>query len=618
VQRSILRALLGLAAILAIAAAWIGPLLVGPGLRPQLAVVAVRPIHACTPIVRQDVGFALVRSGEQGFVRDIDQTVGAMLPREISADETIPIADVSNIAKERCAAQFGGSELLARWVQLVPSNPACGALKSDDKSTAPSRGACAPKFLVRAVLAPRKDCENVAFRSAQHLALAMRIRANPDPKGFPVTLCEGVAEASDKEVRFIDGSRISWQGLEPLTRVSAIGDTGCDNTAGTHQNCLEPRSWPFSGVALVDAGVIDGSPPPGLVIHVGDYRYRTSSKGQNDNWEHWVEDFFKPAQPLLLTAPWIMVRGNHENCYKEDGNGWFFLLAPDDDVVARCPADPDRDGDNRPPYAIDLQGAGDLRLVVMDAANAKYRCASWARDFRARSEPRLKAMVEGIDAPIWLLTHYPVWDISESYLVEDEATNSVIRCASPHETAPTVLLYRELMDAVIRSPKVVGHVRAVISGDTHHFQFLRVHEPAGIGPALANDSRFPLQIVAGNGGTKIDPAVGPRGPNGELARSCAGADPVAYFQRVVGGSGNAAGSVVGKAVCSYGYVSGEWVNQDWQFHLKPLGRAQQSEDQPCAIGTNSPACYSAPASRHCILLHGQSTAGGPQDCLPLQ
>jgi hypothetical protein len=618
VRRSILRTLLGLAAILAIAAAWIGPLLVGPAARPQLLVVAVRPIHACTPIVRQDVGFALVRGGERELVRDIDQTVGAMLPRELSRDETIPIEEVSNIAKERCAAQFGRSELLARWVQLVPSSPACGALKGDDKTTAPSRGACAPKLLVRAVLAPRKDCENVAFRPVQHLALTMRIRANPDPKGFPVTLCEGVADASDKEVQFIDGSRVSWQGLEPLTRVSVIGDTGCDNTEGTHQDCLEPRSWPFPGVALVDTGVIDGSPPPGMVIHVGDYRYRESRKGQNDNWEHWVEDFFKPAEPLLLAAPWIMVRGNHENCYKEDGNGWFFLLAPDDDAVVGCPADPDRDGDNRPPYAIDLHGVGDLRLVVMDAANAKYRCASWATDFRARSESRLQAMVEDIDAPIWLLTHYPVWDISESYLTEDETANSVIRCASPHETAPTVLRYRELMYAVIGSERTAGHVKAVISGDTHHFQFLRVHERASNGPALANESRFPLQIVAGNGGTKIDPAVGPRGSNGEFVRGCAGADPVAYFQRSMGGSGNTAQWVVGKAVCRYGYVSGERVNADWEFRLKPLGRAEQSEDQPCAIDSRSPACYSAPASRHCILLHGRSTAGGPHDCLPLQ
>ena len=46
-----------------------------------------------------------------------------------------------------------------------------------------------------------------------------------------------------------------------------------------------------------------------------------------DNWPTWQADFFAPAQPLLRAAPWVVVRGNHEDCSRE-GLGWFRFLDP--------------------------------------------------------------------------------------------------------------------------------------------------------------------------------------------------------------------------------------------------------------------------------------------------
>lgn len=83
---------------------------------------------------------------------------------------------------------------------------------------------------------------------------------------------------------------------------------------------------------------------PNLVLHMGDYVYRQwlcpwkGDKGceainQNAAWGDtiitWYNEFFKPFQPLLEAAPWVMARGNHEIC-KRAGVGWNFLLNPDD------------------------------------------------------------------------------------------------------------------------------------------------------------------------------------------------------------------------------------------------------------------------------------------------
>ena len=46
-----------------------------------------------------------------------------------------------------------------------------------------------------------------------------------------------------------------------------------------------------------------------------------------DVWPAWRDDFFMPAARLMKTAPWLLVRGNHELCSRA-GPGWFYLLDP--------------------------------------------------------------------------------------------------------------------------------------------------------------------------------------------------------------------------------------------------------------------------------------------------
>ncbi len=102
------------------------------------------------------------------------------------------------------------------------------------------------------------------------------------------------------------------------------------------QPCNDARQWPFAAIARKAADL-----KPDLVIHVGDYLYRGERvSGElmpdvrgtpfGDNWpekKRWAADFFTPAQPLLAAAPWVFVRGNHEDCQRA-GPGWTRLLAP--------------------------------------------------------------------------------------------------------------------------------------------------------------------------------------------------------------------------------------------------------------------------------------------------
>src|SRR5215468_6161335 len=127
-----------------------------------------------------------------------------------------------------------------------------------------------------------------------------------------------------------------------LKSIAAFGDTGCrlkaakgndgddDDDGGKYQECNNPAAWPFAQVAASIAAA-----KPDLVIHVGDYLYRESAcpprdagcarSPHGDDWPTWNADFFAPAAPALLAAPWIMVRGNHEICSRA-GAGYLRLL----------------------------------------------------------------------------------------------------------------------------------------------------------------------------------------------------------------------------------------------------------------------------------------------------
>ena len=166
-----------------------------------------------------------------------------------------------------------------------------------------------------------------------------------------------------------------------------IGDTGCRLKGKEIQACNDPTAYPFAKTAQLAAAW-----KPDLVLHVGDYHYRenecpASAPGCEGSpwgygWDAWSADFFSPGAPLLNAAPMVMVRGNHENCFRA-GQGWMRFLDPNPFTAARDCNDPARDpaGDDSPAFAVPLGGGA--QLVVMDLAYADEAAPMDPKDPRA-------------------------------------------------------------------------------------------------------------------------------------------------------------------------------------------------------------------------------------------
>jgi hypothetical protein len=158
-----------------------------------------------------------------------------------------------------------------------------------------------------------------------------------------------------------------------------LGDTGCrlQKSSNSYQACNDSAQYPFATVAAQAAAW-----KPDLVIHVGDYHYRENACPEGNagcagspwgyGWDAWDEDFFAPGARLLDAAPWIMARGNHENCQR-GGQGYWRFLDPRPLLKGRdCNAAADDDSGNySDPYAVPIGQA--TQLLVLDTANTTWK-----------------------------------------------------------------------------------------------------------------------------------------------------------------------------------------------------------------------------------------------------
>jgi hypothetical protein len=250
-------------------------------------------------------------------------------------------------------------------------------------------------------------------------------------------------------------------------RIVVFGDTGCRIKGKSVQDCSDPAKWPFARIAAEAARL-----KPDLVIHVGDYLYRESACPPDfagcagtpfgDNWPTWDADFFAPAKPLLAAAPWVMVRGNHEDCQRA-GPGWLRLLGPTAyDPAAPCAA-------HLAPYTIPL---GALDLVVMDNADAPDSSVAETSVPAYRQE--LAALGQA-KAPSWLVLHEPIWAAITGPLGVPAGGNLTMITAAGNTGIPAPI---ELM--------LAGHI--------HSFEAIN----------YGREPHVPPQIVAGFGGDLLD------------------------------------------------------------------------------------------------------------------
>jgi hypothetical protein len=261
-----------------------------------------------------------------------------------------------------------------------------------------------------------------------------------------------------------------------IRRIVVLGDTGCRIQGWEVQACNDARAWPFATVARLAA-----AQNPDLVIHVGDYYYRTNACPPDkaaacagspfgDRWDTWAAEFFDPARPLLQAAPWVLARGNHESCDR-GGRGWYVLL----------------DAGPAPAGCVNLSApfvvhAGDLNLFVIDSADAADLASSRAKteDIASQLDHLGAALDQGTG---WIVTHRPIWGL--------------VPIARVGPIGPLEVSINSSEQQAVKGRSLNG-VQMIVSGHIHHFSALT------FGPAR------PAQLIVGTGGDVGEPADTPR------------------------------------------------------------------------------------------------------------
>jgi hypothetical protein len=290
---------------------------------------------------------------------------------------------------------------------------------------------------------------------------AMTARA-PENGAFPLVCAAAIP--SGAAIASVNGVTLPLPVVAP-NRILVLGDTGCRIKGSALQACNDPAAWPFPAVAAAAARM-----KPDLVIHVGDYLYReepcpagnTGCAGSpsGDNWPSWQADFFAPAAPLLAAAPWVILRGNHEDCQRA-GLGYLRLLGQGPfDPAAPC----------NPHLAPMLVPLGGITLAAMDNADAPDTSIDdklvpiYEKEFRD---------LAGVPAPVWYVGHRPIWAaISGPFNLPIGGNATIIAAESNTPLPPNIAL--------------------MLSGHIHTFE------------AINYDAKVPPQIVAGNGGDNLD------------------------------------------------------------------------------------------------------------------
>jgi hypothetical protein len=289
----------------------------------------------------------------------------------------------------------------------------------------------------------------------------MSVRAPPD-RAFPILVCALSVPRTVTEAA-IEGRPLA---LPPkrVDKMLLIGDTGCRLKSILAQDCNSIKAWPFRLVADLSAEM-----SPDLVLHLGDLLYREAAcpairKGCagspfGDNWAAWKADFFEPAGALLPAAPWIFVRGNHENCRRAH-EGWSRFFAPGPYEPGVCRA-------QDPAYSVDLGG---LTLVVMDLIESEERAIDETRVKIYREQFEKLASIKG---PLWIATHKPIYGSFAVLLGVSQGDNKTLAAAA-----------RGVLPA---------NLQAILSGHLHLFEVVSYVED------------FPAQIISGHGGDYLDP-----------------------------------------------------------------------------------------------------------------
>lgn len=381
------------------------------------------------------------------------------------------------------------ANLQAAWVEIGENDTAIARV-----ITSYSAPADATKADANAVC-PQITLDGNATRMTLRIgagSMALRTTASPPadskPSAFPVSTCEAALPASAKQAAV--GSRVLPLPKAEPQRVLVLADTGCrmKKADKAYQPCNDTTVWPFAPIAATGAGF-----NPDLVLHIGDYHYRENEcpadiagcKGSpwGYGWDTWQADFFTPAAPLLAKAPWVLVRGNHEECAR-GGQGWARFLDPRPYADKRSCNDPANDdsGNYADPYAVAL-GAGS-QLIVFDSARA-------GKTALATNDPQFIAYQKQFQA-VTALAAKP--GMTTTMFTNHHPILAFAPVAG-QAPLPGNLALQSVMESVNAKAYYPAGVHVALHGHVHDFQALN----------FATD--HPATIVAGNGGDNLDVAL---------------------------------------------------------------------------------------------------------------
>jgi len=395
---------------------------------------------------------------------------------------------------------------------LGQASAPAGAAKTEQTSTwveLGENGAIVARQAIPMGSSPAPTCPAIQISGVQNPPTMMQQRESPSTD-FPVLVCEAVIPNGATSAMI---GKISLPLPKATTdKIVVIGDTGCKgDTTGLDikvtpleepdeeaeeadaapssksksklQDCTSSADWPFSTVAKNAAAA-----KPDLIVHVGDYVYVT-----DENWLQWYSQFLKPAHDLLLAAPWIFVRGNHETCGRH-GPGFFYLLdpRPTTSSTISCPSD------QTSPY---LVKAGGAQFVAMDSSGADCDfapgepegCAQKDYDTEVATWTALFGQAKQLitSGEAMLLTHRPVWAVkvpkSKDALPKDYC--------QPGTDKRVLVGINSTMQASYRAADMKG-IDLVVSGHIHNFELATYQkQKSGLDPDP--------QIVVGDSGTEL-------------------------------------------------------------------------------------------------------------------
>lgn len=314
------------------------------------------------------------------------------------------------------------------------------------------------------------------------------------PANFPVRTCEFSIPNGSITVS-VAGKSLPLPPLQ-IRRIVVIGDTGCRIRPADQasQACNDPAQYPFAAIAAAAARW-----HPDLVVHVGDYLYRenpcpSGQAGCNGSpwgygYDSWQADFFTPARPLLDTAPWVMVRGNHESCNRA-GQGWWRFLDPRPLLIdhdCNLPRN-DKLGNYSDAYAVPLGES--TQIIVLDTSNTINKPLS-NDDPRAVEYRKLYQQLAALSLLAdrnFVANHQPVLGVAaqrDELAAQQDNSRQQIKISPGNAGLQSVF-------APINPKLFPNNVDVLLSGHVHVWEQL----------SFANG--YPSQFVAGFSGTQED------------------------------------------------------------------------------------------------------------------